>query len=224
MIIRIFSSIVLTVLSAAAFAEPRNSKTCQGAACFYQFNFYQSETSVQDSNSALRSATKVAWRPGYNRQRTESRSSGNSSWGNSWFSSVPRTGPANSKGTIVFNPRESTFAAYDSRGDLVKSGRASGGMSWCDDVARSCRTPVGTFRVYRKGSEECVSNKYPLEEGGGAPMPHCMYFNGGYAIHGSNYVPSRPASHGCVRVHPATAEWLHRNFVRVGTVVKVQSY
>jgi lipoprotein-anchoring transpeptidase ErfK/SrfK len=40
-----------------------------------------------------------------------------------------------------------------------------------------------------------------------APMPHAIFFHGGYAIHGS-YEISRlggPASHGCVRLHPAAA-------------------
>jgi lipoprotein-anchoring transpeptidase ErfK/SrfK len=40
-----------------------------------------------------------------------------------------------------------------------------------------------------------------------APMPHAIFFHGGFAIHGS-YEISRlggPASHGCVRLHPADA-------------------
>lgn len=218
MFIQIISGVALAALSTMAFATSDTKQSCQGAACFNQFN-----TAMQDS-SALQTAKKLAWRPGYTKKRTYSGASNSSSWGSDWFSSVPRTGPANSKGTIVFNPRESTFAAYDSSGGLVKSGRASGGMGWCQDVGRSCRTPVGTFRVFRKGPADCISNKYPLEEGGGAPMPHCMYFKGGYAIHGSGYVPNRPASHGCIRVTPVNAAWLHRNFVKVGTVVKVKSY
>jgi lipoprotein-anchoring transpeptidase ErfK/SrfK len=41
-------------------------------------------------------------------------------------------------------------------------------------------------------------------------MPHSIFFHGGYAIHGS-YEISRlggPASHGCVRLHPANAATL----------------
>jgi L,D-transpeptidase catalytic domain len=40
-----------------------------------------------------------------------------------------------------------------------------------------------------------------------SPMPHSIFFHGGYAIHGS-YEISRlggPASHGCIRLHPANA-------------------
>ena len=40
------------------------------------------------------------------------------------------------------------------------------------------------FSVKRKGLPSCVSSKFPLGKGG-APMPYCMFFRGGYAIHGS---------------------------------------
>jgi L,D-transpeptidase catalytic domain len=41
-------------------------------------------------------------------------------------------------------------------------------------------------------------------------MPHSIFFHGGYAIHGS-YEINRlggPASHGCIRLHPANAATL----------------
>jgi lipoprotein-anchoring transpeptidase ErfK/SrfK len=44
-----------------------------------------------------------------------------------------------------------------------------------------------------------------------SPMPHSIFFHGGYAIHGS-YEISRlggPASHGCVRLHPSHAAVLY---------------
>jgi lipoprotein-anchoring transpeptidase ErfK/SrfK len=40
-----------------------------------------------------------------------------------------------------------------------------------------------------------------------SPMPHSIFFHRGFAIHGS-YEISRlggPASHGCIRLHPANA-------------------
>jgi lipoprotein-anchoring transpeptidase ErfK/SrfK len=43
-----------------------------------------------------------------------------------------------------------------------------------------------------------------------SPMPHSIFFHGGYAIHGS-YEINRlggPASHGCIRLHPANAATL----------------
>jgi lipoprotein-anchoring transpeptidase ErfK/SrfK len=38
-----------------------------------------------------------------------------------------------------------------------------------------------------------------------------VFFHGGYAIHASNYVRAlgRPASHGCVRLHPSNAATLY---------------
>ncbi len=124
---------------------------------------------------------------------------------------------------FVFSPALSQWAAYDKNGNLVRTGRASGGKLWCADVGRSCRTPQGKFRVYKKGNAACKSSKYPLGTGGAA-MPYCMHFNGGYAIHGSPHVPNYPASHGCIRVTPQDAHWLHQNFINVGTSVEVTGY
>ena len=41
-------------------------------------------------------------------------------------------------------------------------------------------------------------------------MPHAIFFHRGYAIHGTMYVSrlGRPASHGCVRLHPSHAAML----------------
>lgn len=138
-------------------------------------------------------------------------------------SSVPKSIKATGRKTFVFNPRGLHWGAYDANGRLVNSGRASGGKHYCADVKRRCRTPVGSFSVYRKGSASCRSSKYPLGRGG-APMPHCMFFYKGFAIHGSPNVPNYNASHGCVRVMPSDARWLHRNFMDHGTKVIVKPY
>ena len=96
---------------------------------------------------------------------------------------------------------------------------------FCPDVRRSCKTVVGTFSVLYKGGPGCASKVYPLETNGGAPMPYCMKFHKkGYAIHGSNDVPNRNASHGCIRVTPAAAKWLSHNFIQNGTTVIVREY
>jgi hypothetical protein len=44
-----------------------------------------------------------------------------------------------------------------------------------------------------------------------SPMPHSMFYYGGYAIHGTYETKhlGRPASHGCVRVHPDVAAYLY---------------
>jgi len=43
-----------------------------------------------------------------------------------------------------------------------------------------------------------------------APMPNSIFFHHGFAIHGTNHVSrlGNPASHGCVRLHPANAATL----------------
>ena len=42
-----------------------------------------------------------------------------------------------------------------------------------------------------------------------APMPHAIFFDKqGHAIHGSSERLGRPASHGCVRLHPSHAAQL----------------
>lgn len=108
------------------------------------------------------------------------------------------------------------FTAYDSSGKIVKSGRVSGGKAYCPDIRRRCRTVTGTFTIYSKGGSGCKSSRFPVGRGG-APMPYCMFFRGGYALHGSNNVPNYNASHGCVRMSPADARWLNQNFVHVGS-------
>jgi lipoprotein-anchoring transpeptidase ErfK/SrfK len=125
--------------------------------------------------------------------------------------------------TFVFNPRAHTWSAIDNSGNVVRTGRASGGSSYCKDIHRSCRTPTGTFSVWSKGSASCKSSRYPRPHGG-APMPYCMFFSKYYAIHGSYDVPNYNASHGCVRVTPSDAAWLSKNFIHIGTTVKVKSY
>ncbi|MGZ9089723.1 MAG: L,D-transpeptidase, partial [Rhodoplanes sp.] len=54
-----------------------------------------------------------------------------------------------------------------------------------------------------------------------SPMPHSIFFHGGYAIHGS-YEISRlggPASHGCIRLHPSNAATLFSLVRRYGDIV-----
>jgi lipoprotein-anchoring transpeptidase ErfK/SrfK len=66
-------------------------------------------------------------------------------------------------------------------------------------------TPRGNFRVQRM-ARVYYSRKYD-----NSPMPNSLFFKGGYAIHGSNYIRSlgRPASHGCIRLHPSNAARLY---------------
>lgn len=117
---------------------------------------------------------------------------------------------------IIFDQSDLAWGAYDPDGKLVKWGPAAGGKNYCPDVGRSCKTVMGTFTVYSKRGGGCVSSKYPVGKGG-APMPHCMFFHGGFALHGSTTVPGYNASHGCVRLFNEDAQWLNQEFVDVGS-------
>ena len=62
----------------------------------------------------------------------------------------------------------------------------------------------GTYRPQRL-EKSWFSRKYGM-----SPMPHAIFFDEGYAIHGTIYVSrlGNRASHGCVRLHPANAATL----------------
>jgi lipoprotein-anchoring transpeptidase ErfK/SrfK len=66
-------------------------------------------------------------------------------------------------------------------------------------------TPPGDYYVQRM-ERMWYSRKYDM-----SPMPHSLFFYGGYAIHGTGALRQlgRPASHGCVRLHPANARALY---------------
>jgi lipoprotein-anchoring transpeptidase ErfK/SrfK len=136
----------------------------------------------------------------------------------------PSSRPATGKPVFIYNPNSTTWAAYDSSGDLVRTGHGSGGQHYCRDIHRGCKTPIGVFSVYSKQGPGFRSSKYPIKTDGGAPMPWAMFFHGGYAIHGSNSVPGFNASHGCIRVYPSDARWLNTSFLRYGSTVIVYSY
>jgi lipoprotein-anchoring transpeptidase ErfK/SrfK len=69
---------------------------------------------------------------------------------------------------------------------------------------RGYRTPTGTF----KPTALAVWHRSTIYSG--SPMPHSIFFLRGYAIHGSHEIKhlGRPASHGCVRLHPSNAKAL----------------
>jgi len=131
---------------------------------------------------------------------------------------------SNGHKVFIFDPKATAWAAYDADGNRIKTGSASGGKDYCEDIGRSCRTVTGVFHVYSKKGPECTSSLYPVETNGGARMPYCMHFNGGYSIHAAYEVPNYNASHGCIRVLPDAARWLNTEFMNVGTTVIVEPY
>ena len=81
-------------------------------------------------------------------------------------------------------------------------------------------TPTGSWRPTRL-HEMWHSRKYNM-----SPMPHSVFFKGGYAVHGTNHISrlGRPASHGCIRLHPSDARTFY-NMVKANgmrnTTVKI---
>ena len=85
-----------------------------------------------------------------------------------------------------------------------------GNFDWAISSARSgFYTPGGSFAPTHLELMH-YSKKYHM-----SPMPHAIFFRGGYAIHGTYSTGSlgRPASHGCVRLSPSNATTLY-NMVR----------
>jgi lipoprotein-anchoring transpeptidase ErfK/SrfK len=67
---------------------------------------------------------------------------------------------------------------------------------------RGYATPSGRFTAFR------LEKDHYSREWDDAPMPHSIFFTRkGHAIHGSYEIKhlGRPASHGCVRLHPGNA-------------------
>ena len=136
----------------------------------------------------------------------------------------PSKRPASLSNIFMFDPKRFVWAVYDKNGYRVGSGNASGGKDFCSDIKEPCRTVVGEYTVYRKEDKDCTSKTFPIDEGGGAPMPHCMFFYKGYAIHGSKHYSNNNLSHGCIRVSEKAAEWMNNNYIHEGSLVIVKPY
>ena len=94
-----------------------------------------------------------------------------------------------------------------------------GAYNWPVSTGRpdGYRTPTGAYRPQR------MYVNWNSREYDNAPMPHAIFFNGGYAIHGSYETRwlGRPASHGCVRLSPAHAAVLYDMVKREGASILI---
>ena len=102
-------------------------------------------------------------------------------------------------------PREIT--AYidksEQRMSVHVNGRAR--YSWPVSTARRGKiTPNGTFTAY------FLSRHHRSSLYDNAPMPYSIFFHSHYAIHGTDQISrlGRPASAGCIRLHPDNARIL----------------
>ncbi len=73
-------------------------------------------------------------------------------------------------------------------------------------AGRGYYTPRGSYKP-KWLARMHYSRKYNM-----SPMPYSIFFHGGYAIHGTDSIRrlGRPASHGCVRLHPRNARKLFK--------------
>jgi len=76
---------------------------------------------------------------------------------------------------------------------------------WAVSTARAgYATPTGSYQPVRL-ERMWYSTIYHR-----SPMPYSIFFSGNFAVHGTTEVRAlgRPASHGCVRLHPENARAL----------------
>jgi lipoprotein-anchoring transpeptidase ErfK/SrfK len=77
--------------------------------------------------------------------------------------------------------------------------------TWAVSTAKAGKiTPAGTY------SPEFLSRNHRSRRYNNAPMPFAIFYDGNYAIHGTDQIKrlGKPASHGCVRLHPDNAKIL----------------
>jgi hypothetical protein len=95
---------------------------------------------------------------------------------------------------------------------------SKGSYSWPVSTARSGYvTPRGNFAPTSLQKMH-YSRKYH-----NSPMPHSIFFAGGYAIHGTYATRAlgRPASHGCVRLAPGNAAALYKMVQEEGASIAI---
>lgn len=131
---------------------------------------------------------------------------------------------------IVIDLNKLKWFAYQSE-KLIASGKAIGGSRVCSDNRyKSCRTPVGTFKIIQKYGYYKRSIKYPLTcrnfRKCGAKMYYFMKFHkAGIGMHGSDEINvNKNVSHGCIRLFRDDAKWLNQQFVDTDTQIVILSY
>ena len=129
------------------------------------------------------------------------------------FVALPVASPAEA-GLLVRVDRASQTMEVSADGAYLYTWRVSTGRP-------GYGTPAGTFRPQRMAARWFSTIYY------NAPMPHAIFFYGGFAIHGSYDIArlGGPASHGCIRLHPNDAATLFGLVQREGmhnTTIVVQ--
>lgn len=73
-------------------------------------------------------------------------------------------------------------------------------------------TPTGQW------SAKWLSRHHKSKKYNNAPMPYAVFFHRGYAVHATNSINrlGRPASHGCIRLHPNDASKFYKLVEKAG--------
>jgi len=117
--------------------------------------------------------------------------------------------------SVKVNLKRQMLTVVNSQGQILKTlpiSSGNGKLFTSEGRTRRAITPRGSFTVYRKIAGW---RRGPL-----GPMYYPNYIVGGIAIHGSPSVPSRPASHGCIRI-PMYAAKQFSDMTPIGTPVLV---
>lgn len=111
---------------------------------------------------------------------------------------------------VVIDKQDQIMDVYQD-GELIEQWPVS-------TARRGYHTPTGTFRPY---SYQLMHYSKKFDN---APMPHSIFFSGGYAIHATPHVGNlgRPASHGCVRLHPEHAAQLYEMTKGESTLITIK--
>ena len=110
---------------------------------------------------------------------------------------------------VGLRPVEATVRIHVDLTSQTMQVRSDSGASYVWPVSTARRgfvTPRGSYGV-QSLQRMHVSHKYH-----NSPMPHSIFFRGGYAIHGTYSVGAlgRAASHGCIRLAPGNAALLYQ--------------
>jgi hypothetical protein len=138
---------------------------------------------------------------------------------------------SNHKNTLIIDLNVFAWAYYNDAGGLDTWGAATGGSKICTDThLKKCTTPIGTWKMLRKGGIITRSKLYPLECEDkikcGAKMYHYIQFSpDGAGIHGSDHgLSGQNISHGCVRVFKFDAKLLNNSLINEKSTIIVKEY
>jgi hypothetical protein len=115
---------------------------------------------------------------------------------------------------VEINLTKQTLTAYEGAKAVLKTRVSTGAVfDSSDGVDRDFRTPVGTFRVWRKrASRHMEGGTWGIDYFDLPGVPWVSYFTGGIALHGTYWHNDygRQRSHGCVNLTPEHARWLYQ--------------